>query len=82
MSKHYVAHLDTGGISHSGQVIVGLGATPDEAKTAVVNRLRRGRPHRTAYGDILVTVQDVDDYYGIRVYGPLSDTTATEGWNE
>jgi hypothetical protein len=62
----WVATLDTGGISHSGRVIIAVGASEDEAQRAAFRQLM-GRKRRldTAYGGIIRTVQDASDYYGM-----------------
>lgn len=79
--KHFIAFLDTGGISHSGREIYGLGATADEAKAAVVKRFFRGRKsvEVSRFGDIASTPAEVEEWFGIRVVGPLADAQAVEG---
>jgi len=76
---HYVAILDTGGISYSGDTIVGLGSTIDEAKSAVCRKYRgtrKGRYVKREDGTLVKTDDQINEWYGIRIYGPLGDTQA------
>jgi hypothetical protein len=77
----YVATLDTGGISHSGTEYVAVGITPTAARLAIFRAWRRNNP-RGVDGRRIRTVEDLAEWFGIRVYGPLSDgqavTTTTD----
>ena len=78
MQKHFIAVLDTGGIKYSGRQIVALGASPSEARTAAVKQLMPRGVYTSGYGDVLRTVEQVEEYFGIAIYGPLADNEATE----
>lgn len=77
-ATHYVAILDTGGISYSGRTFVAVAGTARDAEDAAADALLAGGPRETPYGDTLRTVGDVRNYYGIKVYGPIQDGAAVE----
>jgi hypothetical protein len=76
-TAHFIAHVDTGGIRYSGATFVGLGATEEEARAAVFACYMQG-PKHVGYGEPPLTIEDLEDAFGIRVWGPLRDGEAIE----
>ena len=69
MTGLFVATLDTGGISYSSREYVAIAETDAAARQAIFEVWRRdpGRNrdlHLTTHGEL-------NDYYGIRVVGPV-----------
>lgn len=65
----YVATMDTGGISYSGDEYIALGMTEEEAREAIVRAFKERNPDATdRYGDeIPMTADGLNEYYGINV---------------
>jgi hypothetical protein len=67
----YIAHLEG-----TKYMVFGVGKTEAEAKAAVGNEYRRtnnsGYGFTTRFGDHVETDEQIDDYFGINVYGPVS----------
>ena len=74
-TTHFVAMLD--GVKYA---VVGLGRTAEEAKAAAVAEYQRtnnaGYGFETRFGERIWTLEQVEAYYGFRVYGPLADGQA------
>ncbi len=67
----YIASLDTGGISYSGREFVAVAKTEEQAKAALFLAVEQDGLPVDYDGKPLVTLRAVDEYFGIRVYGPL-----------
>lgn len=70
----YVATLDTGGMKYSGREYVAVAATVEDARLAIGQRVLAdgGGTHESYFGDVLTTPDEVDEYYGIQWYGPVT----------
>lgn len=74
----YIATLDTGGIAYSGATITAVATTEDAAREAVFLWWRGSDlPSRREHPE-LTTVDKVNDWFGIRVFGPLPLDGAAE----